>query len=326
MTQAFAAWSKNPLLLRESTSGGLFSELAAQTIGHGGMVAGAAYGGNLVVEHRVAHSESELSSLRGVKYVHGGISRNVYSEVESALNEGREVLFSGLPCQCAAVRKKFGFSPHLLIVDLVCFGAPPQKLWLKYVAWLENKQGKRLSRINPRDKRYGWGRKTYYGYKWADGGTTRKLSIFDPYAQLFYSGLGFRECCFKCPFRGVERESDITLGDLWGAEELCEGIDRRILRSGMSCVVHTQKGLDIFRRLDVGKKELGVDAVLVHNSPIVQSPTKPPQWKRFSTDAENMDFEALATKYRLKVSVAAFVKYRILAMAARALKWLSKGV
>jgi len=312
MTRAFAAWSRNADILRESTSGGVFSELALPILRKGGIVVGAAYGDGLWVEHRIARTEDELAALRGVKYVHGEISKEVYSSVCSALENGQDVLFSGLPCQCAAIRKMFGTHPHLLVVDLICFGSPPQKLWLKYVSWLESDVGKQVRNIDPRDKQHGWRRKTYYRYDWMDGTTTRKLSLFDPYAQAFYSGLGFRACCFNCNFRGLERETDITLGDLWGAEELCPELSRAKVRLGVSCVlVHTQNGHAVFNELDIGRKELSAKDVIAKNMPIVQSPNKPVQWDNFAADVGNMDFGELVEKYRLRIRLINYVRSRL---------------
>ena len=312
MTRAFAAWSRNAHLLRESTSGGVFSELALPVLRKGGIVVGAAYGDGLRVEHKIVHAEDELAALRGVKYVHGEISKEVYFSVRSALENGKDVLFSGLPCQCAAIRKMFGAHPHLLVVDLICFGAPPQALWLKYVSWLERENGKRVRNIDPRDKQHGWGRKTYYRYDWMYGTTTRKLSLFDPYAQAFYSGLGFRTCCFNCNFRRLERETDITLGDLWGAEELCPELSRTKVSAGVSCVlVHTQNGHAAFNELDIGRKELSAKDVIAKNLPIVESPSKPVQWENFAADSGKMDFGELAEKYRLRIGMMAYVRSRL---------------
>ncbi len=312
MTRAFAAWSRNADILRESTSGGVFSELSFSILRQGGIVVGAAYGDGLRVGHRIARTGDELAALRGVKYVHGEISREVYFSVRSALENGKYVLFSGLPCQCAAIRKMFGNHPHLLVVDLICFGAPPQKLWLKYVSWLERKNGKRLVNINPRDKKYGWKRKTYYRYDWEDGSSTIKMSLLDPYSQAFYSGLGFSGCCFKCQFRGIERSSDITIGDLWGAEELYPELSRAKVSAGVSCVlVHTQNGHAAFNELDIGRKELSAKDVIAKNLPIVESPSKPVQWENFAADSGKMDFGELAEKYRLRIGMMAYVRSRL---------------
>lgn len=296
--KAFVAWNQNREIVRESTSGGVFSALAERIVGADGLVVGAAYVADMSVRHVVAQTLGDVASIRGVKYAHGTITKDVYDGVKSALSDGRAVLFTGLPCQCAAIRKLVGNDLNLLLADLVCFGTPSQSLWLKYVRWLEAKRGKRLLSINPRDKVHGWGRKTYYAYHWADGRVSRKLSLFDPYAQAFYSTLGFRKCCFSCPFRGDGHLSDLTLGDCWGAETIAvPDADRA---RGLSLVVcHNAKGEAALETC--GCATIPVDESLIHehNRPYFESPTMDARWVEFNADVAHLEFGELAKKYKL---------------------------
>ena len=299
MTAFYAAWNRDRAVLRESTSGGAFSALAAPVLASGGIVVGAAYGEGLRVEHRVAHDERELARLRGVKYVFSAVGPAVYDEMASSLAAGRRVLFVGTPCQAAAVRTRFGAPPNLLVCDLVCFGAPPQEIWLKYVAWLEKQKGKRLASLSPRDKAKGWGRATYYRYEWEDGSVTRRASLYDPYAQAFYSTLAFRPCCFDCRFRGVERTSDLTLCDMWNAEAL--NLPKETLRGGVSGVmVHTPAGATAFDAAAVERVRVAEDVFLAGNVPICRSPVRPTNGASFAADAAALPFDQLIRKYGLR--------------------------
>ena len=298
---SFVAWCLDDGVRMNSTSGGVFTALAEQILKRRGIVVGAAYDDRLNVRHEVVDSLEGLQRLRGVKYVHGSIGRDVYERVRHALVDGKLVLATGLPCQIAAFRKSFGSPQNLLLCDLVCFGAPSHQIWRKYVEWMEQKRGVRLKAINPRDKKRGWGRKTYYRYEWQDGSVTRKCSTYDPYAQAFYSALGFRRCCFSCAFRGVDRVSDITLGDFWGAQAL--NLPEGVLKRGVSCVlVHTTLGRRFFDAAAVERRQVNVDVVLAENFPIVRSAGMPKQWESYAADSQLMSFDALVTKYRLQVS------------------------
>lgn len=53
----------------QSSSGGVFTLLAREVIRRGGVVFGAAFGENMRVEHVGAFDETELSAMRGSKYV-----------------------------------------------------------------------------------------------------------------------------------------------------------------------------------------------------------------------------------------------------------------
>ena len=297
MTAAcYAAWIRDADILRCSTSGGLFSALARRILAHGGLVVGAAYGEGLRIAHRVVTTEAELASLRGVKYAQSAISREVVEAVRMALGQGRDILFTGLPCQCAALRRLFGMDAHLLLVDLICFGAPSSALWEKYVAWREATHGKRLRTISPRDKANGWGRRTFYRYDWADGTTMRRLSTYDPYAILFYTTLGFRACCFRCPFRGLDRPSDITLGDGWGLEHLNPG------RGVSAVLVHSPRGQAALAEIrdDIVCHAVTAADLVRENPALVRSPDEPAEAAAFRADAARLPFAALVRAYRLQ--------------------------
>lgn len=310
MTTFYAAWNRDHEALAASTSGGMFSALAMSILASGGIVVGAAYGKGLRVEHQVARNGKELARLRGVKYVFSTISKAVYDEMAAALAVGRRVLFVGTPCQAAAVRKRFGSPQELLVCDLVCFGTPSQDIWLKYVAWLEERNGKCLSFVSPRDKLRGWGRATCYRYEWEDGSVTRQSSRYDPYAYAFYTTLAFRPCCFDCRFRGVERVSDLTLCDMWNAEAL--HLPRETVRGGVSGVmVHTEIGSAAFRAAAVERLPVAEEVFLKGNFPILKSASRPANWAAFQADAATLPFDRLTRKYGLKRTPVGYARQKV---------------
>lgn len=297
----YAAWNRDKVVLGESTSGGVFSALAERVVAVDGIVVGAAYDVDLNVRHEVVETKEGLRRLRGVKYVKGIIGKDVYHAIREALSAGRKVLFSGLPCQAAAVRRMFGNDDNLHICDLVCFGTPPNALWQKYVRWMEQKQGKRLVNINPRDKKYGWGRKTYYRYDWEDGSVTRKVSLFDPYAQAFYRAIAFGPTCYNCQFKGENSKADITLCDCWGAEKF--GLPDDVLHRGVSgVIVRTERGAAAFSKANVDRREVKLSRLAQENYPMFHSATKHQRWSEFGGDMNLMDFGGLVRKYDLQIT------------------------
>ena len=122
-----------------SSSGGVFSLFAEQTIRDGGVVFGAALSKDCgSVVHIEEDSLSELAKLRGSKYVQSSIG-DAYIKTQNALKKGRKVLFTGTPCQIEGLhgflRKKY---ENLLCMDLICHGVPSPKVWKKYVCFREN--------------------------------------------------------------------------------------------------------------------------------------------------------------------------------------------
>ena len=324
--KVYAAWHKDSDVLKNCTSGGVASALAEEILRQGGVVVGAAYDEKMNVRHGVTDTLDGLTRFRGVKYVCGIISRDVYSDMRKALDARRKVMFTGLPCQVAAVRKMFGECPDLLLCDLVCFGAPPHFLWRKYIDWMEVRTGKHLVNINPRDKRTGWGRKTYYRYDWEDGSIMRRLSVFDPYSQAFYSAMSFRQCCFSCKFRGLKSGADVTLCDFWGAERL--GLPPRVMKNGVSgVIVRTVKGAEVLDCPNVEWVEAEYKVLTEENKPIESSAEMPLRWPEFARDSLAMDFGELVRKYGLHVSRFQFAKWRFREYASKLARtlWLKRG-
>lgn len=45
---------------------------------------------------------------------------------------------------------------RLYVCDIVCHGVPSSRLWEDYLNYLERKEGKRVLKVNFRDKRRFW--------------------------------------------------------------------------------------------------------------------------------------------------------------------------
>lgn len=99
----YAAKNPNEVIRRQSSSGGIFTILAEQIIDEGGVVFGAAFNDKWEVEHSYVENKEQLVKFRGSKYVQSKIGES-YKDAKSFLKEGRRVLFSGTPCQIAALK------------------------------------------------------------------------------------------------------------------------------------------------------------------------------------------------------------------------------
>lgn len=132
---AYAAYSKDEGNRVQSSSGGIFTELARAVIAQKGVVFGAAYDTRFDVVHIRIEDEEGLTKLRGAKYAQSNLG-NTLKDVEVALLEGREVLFSGTPCQVAGLKSYLQKDyDHLICVDFVCHGVPSPMAWKAYVKY-----------------------------------------------------------------------------------------------------------------------------------------------------------------------------------------------
>ena len=105
--QVVAAYSKNEEIRINSTSGGMFSEIAKYILNNKGKVFGARYNENHLVEHCKIEDISQIQILRQSKYLQSDILKT-FKEAKEELNIGNIVLFAGTPCHIAALKNFLG--------------------------------------------------------------------------------------------------------------------------------------------------------------------------------------------------------------------------
>lgn len=280
MEEIFATWVSNENVRDSSSSGGAFSALAVEVIGAGGIVYGAAFDKDFNVVHRGVETVEALASLRSSKYVFSSFA-SVLPEVKSEVESGRRVLFSGVPCQIAALRKMLGREyDNLLCVEVICHGSPSAGLWNLYLDRLCQEHHRRrsdIAAISFRDKSTGW--KTYsFTVRFSDGSAVSHPYTDNPYMMAFLRDLSLREGCFRCPFKRGQSGADITLGDFWGVETVAPSIDNN--RGVSLVIVHTARGRKAAANL---RRMASVDEhdVIIHNPSYARTAKEPPARKPF---------------------------------------------
>jgi NAD-dependent dihydropyrimidine dehydrogenase PreA subunit len=207
----YACWNRDNTVRFQSASGGVFSAIAEEVIKRRGIVYGAAFDNKLHLKHLPIYNSNELWRLRSSKYIQSDTG-TVYSEIDQFLNEKRPVLFSGTPCQVAALKAYVAHDNDLLTCDLLCHGVPSPGLFAKYVAYLEDVYGLSLSAINFRHKRAGWEMpSTVALFDNKHEKVLRRKE--DSFKYGFSHSITLRRSCYRCPYAGVERHGDISLGD-----------------------------------------------------------------------------------------------------------------
>lgn len=262
-----------------SSSGGIFTLLAERTIDNGGVVFGAAFDENWDVKHICVDSKSELQKLRGSKYVQSIIG-NCYKEAKTHLSAGKEVLFSGTPCQIAGL-KRFLHKEYknLKTVDIVCHGAPSPMVWRMYLDEVSSMYNiAQITDIKFRDKTEGWKNFSLsIKYKDKDGveKTFRETLNENIFMSCFLSNLCLRPSCYACPARNGKSGSDITLADLWGAENISPESDDD---KGVSLVLLRNKD---FTLPGFVKKEIEFSKAVMYNPSIESDVALPDKRNRF---------------------------------------------
>lgn len=271
-----AARAKDQALRKTSTSGAVFPILAQTVLNQGGVVYGAGFDGSMQVVHQRAASRGELDFLMQTKYVQSQTA-GIFRRVREDLQNGRQVLFVGTPCQAEALRRFLGREyPALIITDLICYGVPSPGVWARYTAYLEQEYHGTLTQFQFRDKR-GCDNGHSVSFRIGEREYVEEEYGSDPFLALYFSNYIIRPSCHACPFTTAERGSDITLGDFWGIEKAAPGMDDGM---GTSLVMlRSERGealweslRDQFHQIECGRE----DAM----QPRLVSPTPPAPRRR----------------------------------------------
>jgi coenzyme F420-reducing hydrogenase beta subunit len=294
---AYACKNKDEIIRKQSSSGGIFSLMAEKVLEDNGVVFGAGYNTDFDVEHSWIDNIEGLSRLRGSKYVQSNIG-NAYQEAKRFLIKGRQVLFSGTPCQIAGLKAFLGKDYKLLIcVDIVCHGVPSPKVWQLYKQHMEKVFKAESMKINFRSKVSGW-RLFSMLFVFNNGTEYSKTLTEDIFMQGFLKNLYLRPSCYACRFKTLNRLSDITLADFWGIEGMLPQMDDDL---GTSFVlVHSQKGQEMFstmaKRMDY--EQVDVEKAIAKNSAAIKSVVLNPKRKKFFIELPGTnDINELILKY-----------------------------
>ncbi len=261
--EVFAA--RDDAYVRESSSGGVFPSIAAGVIGRGGVVYGAVVNEDMTIGHTDAEDLSSIDRMRGSKYVQSDLY-GTFDEVKYYLREGREVMFSGTPCQIAGLKSYLGGDHEsLLTVDCACHGVPSPGLWEKYVKALETKEDGKMKAVRFRDKSRSWMHYDFVcSFNVGDRTVVKRLPYRkDPFMALFIQDMNIRPSCYKCPARNGRSGSDLTFADLWNvAASVPEMNDDK----GVSLVLaNTEKGLRMLSEAEMTLVKVDSEVALKNN-------------------------------------------------------------
>ncbi len=188
-----------------SSAGGVFAVLALNTLARGGVVFGAAYTSEVGCAQTCAETVGQLSALIGRKYVVSHTSDSFVRTKEYLLAE-REVLYSGTPCQIAALKRYLG-APYagLLCVEVGCGGVAGDDVWRAFLQMMHNPQRIELTNRIDQENRAG------IRFVYADGSQTVLARKDTAIHKAITLGLGIRPSCERCTFGRRKSAADLTL-------------------------------------------------------------------------------------------------------------------
>lgn len=246
-----AVKAKDREVKRCSSSGGVFPLFAEYILNKGGVVFGAAFDERWDVAHRCIEDLADLRLLRGSKYVQSDCGFT-FKQAKMFLNQGRQVLYTGTPCQIAGLKSFLGKDyDNLWTMDFVCHGVPSPGVWRQYLDEILVHGGygrDAIEAISFRDKRNGWKNSIII-----IRGQHKEFLAEDKVKNVFLRGflrnLYLRPSCYDCHFRHLTSGSDVTVGDFWGIDGCCPDFYDDM---GVSAVLaNTQKGQAFFCDIEV---------------------------------------------------------------------------
>ena len=299
---AYAAFHKVDDIRMQSSSGGVFTAFAENVLCKGGVVFGACFDKSFNVVHDYIESVEDIYRLRGSKYVQSKIG-DAYKLVRNFINQKRLVLFTGTPCQLSGLKSYlWADSEYLVTQDIICHGVPSPKVWQKYLDQFTLKDN--IQSVSFRNKDMGWAR---FSMKVATiGKQYRRDLTSDNFLKAFLSDLCLRPSCHHCKFKGLNRESDVTLADFWGVELILPDMNDN---KGISLVlINSEKGHKLFNNVNNALicKPVDILEATKYNKAATQSIPLPEKRQYFFEHLNELPFDSLVEKCTKEKNITKF--------------------
>lgn len=281
----------------KSSSGGMFTVLSDEVLFQNGVIYGVGFDEKMTVCHQRAMNKAKRDFFCGSKYVQSDMGQTL-KHIEMDLREARKVLFTGTPCQVAAVReylkKRNVETDNLVLCDVICHGTSSPLIFSEYLKLCEKKKGGKIINHVFRSKIKGWHTHTEMNV-FSNGQKDYKSFLSQLYKNIFYSHVALRPSCHKCIYTNLRRPSDITIADFWGVDKTYPEFDDN---KGISLVlINTEKGKKIFQSVSshIIFKQSNVTACL---QPNMKESSKPsPMRDEFWQDYYANGFDHVIKKY-----------------------------
>ena len=225
----------------ESSSGGAFTAICSSLNDKNPIIFGARWDGFKVIMD-YCEGVGNISPFRKSKYVSADPNK-MYPIVKKFLNEDRNVIFSGTPCQINGLllflRKDY---EKLLTIDFACHGQGSPLIFQKWIEHIELTHKKKLKEFKLREKEYiiDHVNSNCTRYNFEDGSSY--LTHRDYYHHSYVKGLHMRKSCAYCKFAGC-RQADFTLADFKNLRRGLPELDGSLNISTLICNTERSKAL-----------------------------------------------------------------------------------
>lgn len=305
-----AVWTKNDNVRYESTSGGVYFEIAKKFLDEGGYISGCVFFDNYKgAKHIVSNDQDDIYRIMGSKYFQSDTA-GIYNSIKELLKEGNKILFCGTPCQVAALNSylKDKYSDLLYTLDFICKGINSPKAYRAYISEIESNYKAPIHKVRQKSKKTGW-QSLATNIQFADGREYHKDRYTDWWIQGYTCGnLFMRLNCAKCLYKEMPRQADLSFGDFWEIE----GCSDEDMQKGISVVfVNNDKGKQLINSasdcLHIEKRQL--TEVLKGNPYLFGQASQNGDRSRFFELLEKEKFSTAVKKTYTETAIAKLKRY-----------------
>ena len=231
--------SRDKEILKKSSSGGVFSLLSDFVLSRHGVVFGAAYcDEKLSVMHIACKTKSELYKCQKSKYVQSDHTV-ILNELEKSVKEKKWILFTGTPCQCDSIKRKYCNYERLIIADFYCHGVSNIGVFSNYLSEIGGAEVVDFRSEGAQEPNF------YITIK-NKNKSIQEYASENIFYRLFISSANIKKACFDCAYANKTHPSDFTMGDF----DYPELLDARVMQNHVSILsINTDKGTEIFESI-----------------------------------------------------------------------------
>lgn len=251
---AYAGWSKDDEIRKQSSSGGISFEIGSHLIKNGFSVCAVKYNATEQrAKHFIAKKEEDLIASIGSKYI-----QSYTVEAFKSINRREKNLVIGTPCQIDAFRryiKLFHCEDNFILMDFFCHAVPSMNMWQQYLQMQEKEIGKIVD-VKWRTKDFGWHDSWAMKLEGEQGNITSRKSKGDVFYKLFLGDYCSNPACSKnCRFKHCNSSADIRIGDAWGRLYSTDN-------NGVSAILAlTSKGDEILHKCNIELIEHSIEEI-----------------------------------------------------------------
>lgn len=125
----------------------------------------------------------------------------------------------------------------------------------------------------------------------------------DEFMKMFLQNVVLRDSCYNCNFKDLHRNSDITLADFWGIDNVIPEMNDD---KGTSLViVNSKKGNELIEKIkeNVEMKEVDLNDAVKNNYSMLNSAKTNKNHDKFFENIDNSNFDKLVKECEYHISI-----------------------